>query len=195
MRRLTVALITASAVACSSAVGVAGASTSAAASGRGTCANARSLATRTNLRAMRAALLCLVNRQRSAHRLPSLHEDRRLDRSAQGWTAHMVGTGQFSHGHNFAGRISATGFAWSTAGENIASGYPTPASVMAGWMASEGHCRNILDPRFSAIGLGMVARATGGFASGPATWTQDFALPIGKAAPSRNTGPRNGCPY
>ena len=58
---------------------------------------------------MRAALLCLVNRQRSSRRLPSLHEDPRLDRSAQGWTAHMVATGQFSHGHNFAGRISATG--------------------------------------------------------------------------------------
>ena len=107
----------------------------------------------------------------------------------------MVASGQFTHGQNFAGRITAAGFHWSWAGENIATGYPSPAAVMAGWMASPGHCRNILSPSFSAIGIGMVPRPVGGFASGPATWTQDFALPVSKAAPSHRVGPQNGCPY
>jgi uncharacterized protein YkwD len=159
------------------------------------CAHASARATAHNLRAMRAALLCLVNRQRRSRGLPALHEDRRLDRSAQGWTAHMVAVRQFTHGRNFAGRISAAGFNWSAAGENIATGYPTPAAVVAGWMASMGHCRNILSPDFSALGIGMVARPVAGFASGPATWTQDFALPMGKPAPSHRTGPQAGCPY
>jgi uncharacterized protein YkwD len=144
---------------------------------------------------MRAAVLCLVNRERRTRGLPALREDRRLDRSAQGWTAHMVTARQFTHGANFAARITATGFVWSAAGENIATGYPTPRAVVAGWMASAGHCRNILSPIFSAIGIGVMARPVAGHASGPATWTQDFALPMGKHAPSRRTGPQNGCPY
>jgi uncharacterized protein YkwD len=148
-----------------------------------------------NLAAVRHAVLCLVNRERSSRGLPALREDRRLDRSAQGWTDTMVRSGQFSHGANFAGRISAAGFRWSQAGENIATGYPTAASVMAGWMASPGHCRNILDPGFSAIGIGMVPRAVPSAAGGPATWTQDFALPAGRRAPSRNGRPAAGCPY
>ena len=41
----------------------------------------------------------------------------------------------------------------------------------------------------------MVARPTRGYASAPATWTQDFALPMGNATPSGNTGPQSGCPY
>jgi uncharacterized protein YkwD len=160
-----------------------------------TCANATITAAPGNLTAVRAAVLCLVNQQRTTRGLPALTEDGRLDRSAQGWTTTMVNSGQFTHGLNFAGRISAAGFQWSFAGEDIATGFPTPARVIAGWMASEGHCRNILDPGFSAIGIGMVPRATGGYASGPATWTEDFALPMGKTAPSGNTGPQSGCPY
>ena len=159
------------------------------------CPNAGLRATSHNLRAMRVALLCLVNRQRTSRGLPALHEDRRLDRSAQGWTAHMVSAGQFTHGHNFASRISAVGFDWSAAGENIATGFPTPAKVMSAWMASTDHCRNLMDPSFTAIGFGMVPRPVKGYASGPATWTQDFALPAGKAAPSHRTGPQAGCPY
>ena len=161
----------------------------------GGCANTGLTATAGNLAVMRAAVLCLVNQQRSSRGLPPLGEDGRLDRAAQGWTATMVSSGQFTHGADFAARISATGFDWSFAGENIATGFPTPQAVITGWMGSLGHCRNILDPGFSAIGIGMVARATGGYASGPATWTQDFALPMGHSAPSRNTGPQNGCPY
>ena len=33
------------------------------------------------------------------------------------------------------------------------------------------------------------------YATGPATWTQDFALPMGKSAPSRSVGPMDRCPY
>lgn len=40
------------------------------------------------------------------------------------------------------------------AGENIAAGYPTPLSVVDGWMNSEGHRKNILNPNFRRIGVG-----------------------------------------
>jgi uncharacterized protein YkwD len=43
----------------------------------------------------------------------------------------------------------------STAGENVAYGYPTGRSVVNdGWMNSEGHRANILNPRFRLMGIG-----------------------------------------
>jgi uncharacterized protein YkwD len=145
--------------------------------------------------AMRAAVVCLIDQQRTAHGLPPLHADARLDNSAQSWSNRMVATHNFTHGTNFAGRISAAGFRWSAAGENIATGYQTPRQVVNGWMASTDHCRNILSPSYRSVGTGVNRHAIGGYGTGPGTWTQDFALPMGKSAPSGNWGPAGQCPY
>jgi uncharacterized protein YkwD len=145
--------------------------------------------------AIKSAVVCLINKQRAGRGLPALRESSLLDRSAQGWSDTMVATRQFTHGFNFAGRISAVGFAWSTAGENIATGFATPRTVVNAWMASTGHCQNILNPTFSSVGTGVVNRVVGGFASQGATWTEDFALPLGHRPPSGNVGPMDGCPY
>jgi uncharacterized protein YkwD len=142
---------------------------------------------------LQTAVLCLVNQQRVSRGLPRLHGSRRLNRSAQGWTNTMVRADFFSHGADFAARISAVGFDWSTAGENIASGFMTPAAVVRGWMHSVGHCRNILTPDFSFVGTGVSRRGTAGDSGG--TWTQDFALPMSAPAPSHRWGPADGCPY
>jgi uncharacterized protein YkwD len=107
----------------------------------------------------------------------------------------MVRDRTFSHGSDFAGRITAAGFHWSAAGENIATGYSTPSGVVSAWMASPEHCRNILAPNFSAIGVGVVGHAVTRSGRDAATWTQDFALPIGSSAPSGRWGPARGCPY
>ena len=43
----------------------------------------------------------------------------------------------------------------ATAGENVASGYRTGRSVVNnGWMNSEGHRGNILNPSFRLLGIG-----------------------------------------
>lgn len=42
---------------------------------------------------------------------------------------------------------------YRAAGENIAMGHLSPESVMKGWMNSEGHRRNILNPNFKSIGV------------------------------------------
>ncbi len=159
------------------------------------CAHARTPAVGASTTAMRTAVVCLINRQRTSRGLPALRASRRLDRSAQGWTDHMVATGVFSHGSNFAGRITATGYRWQFAGENIATGYPTPQSVVRGWMASQGHCENILDPSYLNVGTGVSRHGVRGVHTGPSTWTQDFALPAGRPAPSHNRRPAAGCPY
>jgi uncharacterized protein YkwD len=160
-----------------------------------TCADANAPATHTSKQALRTAVVCLINRQRALHHLPSLGAQPRLDRSAQAWTNTMVATGQFTHGLNFAARISAAGFQWSSAGENIATGYRTPRQAVTAWMASTGHCENILNPSFANVGTGVIAHPVGHFARGPATWTQDFGLWMGHQAPSGDTGPASGCPY
>ncbi len=161
----------------------------------GGCAYARTPADQAPAGAMRDAVVCLINHARAAHGLPPLHASGRLDRSAQGWTNAMVDGNFFSHGGDFAARISAVGFNWSSAGENIATGYSTPHQVVAGWMASMGHCQNILNPSFRDVGTGVRWRGLRGYGTGPGTWTEDFALPMGKRGMSGNYGPMNGCPY
>ncbi len=159
------------------------------------CANANLPATSASNEAMRTAVVCLINQQRARHGLPALRTSPLLNRSAQAWTNVMVLTGRFWHGINFAARLTAVGFIWRDAGENIATGFPTPARVVDAWMASRGHCQNILDPRYDRVGTGLARHPVGNFASRPSTWTQDFALPMHGYAPSHNSGPMNGCPY
>ena len=51
-------------------------------------------------------------------------------------------------------RMSAAGYNWNYAGENIAAGYTSPAAVMEGWMSSSGHRENILSTNFRDVGIG-----------------------------------------
>jgi uncharacterized protein YkwD len=158
------------------------------------CADAHTRIADASRRALQHAVVCLINRQRARHHLPRLHASRRLNRSAQGWTNTMVREGSFGHGSDFASRITAVGFHWSMAGENIATGFVTPAAVVRAWMASAGHCENILSPSFADVGTGVSRRGIAG-AGSYGTWTQDFALPMGHRPPSGNSGPASGCPY
>lgn len=56
-------------------------------------------------------------------------------------------------------RMVAAGYIYSSAGENIAWGYPNPAAVMAAWMASSGHRANILSSTFREMGNGYYNQA------------------------------------
>jgi uncharacterized protein YkwD len=106
----------------------------------------------------------------------------------------MVARSEFSHAR-FVARIDAVRYDWRTAEENIATGYMTPSAAVAGWMASPDHCRNILDPSIRNVGTGERPAAVRGWASGPATWTQDFGLRMSQPPSSHNAGPASRCPY
>jgi len=69
-------------------------------------------------------------------------------------------------------RMDAAGYRYSSAGENIAAGNPTAADTMQQWMDSDGHCRNIMSPDFTELGVGYFA---GGFYGH--MWTQAFGRP------------------
>ncbi len=160
-----------------------------------TCPNANAVAGSTSVEALRTAVVCLINEQRTSRHLPPLRASRLLDHSAQDWTNAMVASDVFSHGTNFAARISAVGYVWRAAGENIATGFQTPRGVVNAWMASTGHCQNILNPTYGNVGTGISSHPVRGWATGAGTWTQDFALSMFKSPPSGNWGPADGCPY
>jgi len=68
-------------------------------------------------------------------------------------------------------RVTRAGYKWRTTGENIASGPTSPEEVMAGWLASPGHCENIMSPRFREMGIAWVVDPKS--ASG-VYWAQTF---------------------
>ena len=51
--------------------------------------------------------------------------------------------------------LKEAGVKYFSVGENIAMGYRTPADVMKGWMDSEGHRNNILNPNFTDFACGV----------------------------------------
>lgn len=45
---------------------------------------------------------------------------------------------------------------YRAAGENISAGHPSISASMEGWLASDGHCSNIMNPDFTEMGAGYV---------------------------------------
>ncbi|MBQ4347306.1 MAG: CAP domain-containing protein, partial [Firmicutes bacterium] len=60
---------------------------------------------------------------------------------------------------------------YTKAGENMASGYKSPEKVVECWLNSPGHSKNILDPAFTHIGVGLVSDANDEYGY---YWTQIF---------------------
>lgn len=56
---------------------------------------------------------------------------------------------------DFSTRIRLYYTDYYAAGENLAAGFDTPEDVVKGWMGSEGHRNNMLDPRYREIGVGF----------------------------------------
>jgi uncharacterized protein YkwD len=98
-----------------------------------------------------------------------------LAAAALAHSADMAARDYFAHadpeGRSVAQRASAAGYRWRAVGENIAAGLGEPPAVVAGWLASPGHCANIMSADFAEMGAAFVLRA--GTARG-VWWTQTF---------------------
>lgn len=135
-----------------------------------------------------ADVLRLVNQQRAAGAscgargsfapAAALTPNARLAAAAYGHSRDMADNNYFSHdsldGRSMADRINATGYTWSTIGENIAAGYDSVQSVVSGWMSSDGHCANLMNPRFTELGM---ACARNDASTYRLYWTQEFGRP------------------
>ncbi len=139
--------------------------------------------------AIRAAVVCLIDRERAHWRLPPLSQDRQLDRAAEEFANRLAGgNGLFAH-DDPAARVSRAGYRWAVVGENIATGYPTADGVVRAWMASTGHCRNILDTAYRNVGVGFNPRPVRGAANRPGTWTVDFGRRLSQRRELRQIRP------
>ncbi len=52
-------------------------------------------------------------------------------------------------------RVEEAGYTWSRCAENVCVGYRTPAEAVQGWLESEGHCRNIMNPAYREAGAAL----------------------------------------
>ena len=99
--------------------------------------------------------------------LPPLKHNAMLDASSEMHSVNMADRNFFAHCDLDEStlpwdRMTSVGYSWAWAGENIAAGQSTPASVMSGWMNSSGHRANILNTNFYEIGVGYYAPGSDG---------------------------------
>ncbi|MBL8289743.1 MAG: CAP domain-containing protein [Rubrivivax sp.] len=114
------------------------------------------------------ALLDEINRHRaagaacgSAHKdpAPPMRWNSLLERAAAAHVRDMAPRNGGSIGHTGSNgstvgtRTDAVGYRWSTVGENVAAGRATALATVAQWMASPGHCSNIMNPAFTEVGV------------------------------------------
>jgi uncharacterized protein YkwD len=123
-------------------------------------------------------VIALINNERANVGVGSLSGQGQLGSAARSRSKDMACNGFFSHtgsdGSSPSARISREGYGWSAVAENIAAGYGDPASVVAGWMGSQGHKDNILNPNYTEIGIGYVYVSGSPYGT---YWTADFARP------------------
>jgi uncharacterized protein YkwD len=83
-----------------------------------------------------------------------------LAQAAEQHSREMARLAYFDHvgrdGSRVSQRADAAGYRWRSIAENLAAGYANLADALRGWIRSEGHCRNLLDERYSEFGLSRV---------------------------------------
>ncbi|WP_106478028.1 CAP domain-containing protein [Phytohalomonas tamaricis] len=102
----------------------------------------------------------------------------KLEAAAMEHSKDMAKTNYFGHaspeGTRIGDRVSAVGYKWQAVGENIAAGQRSATAVINGWLASPGHCANIMNGTFTEMGLARVDMQSSKYSR---YWTQVFARP------------------
>ncbi len=133
-------------------------------------------------------MLTLVNNARAAGRTcgtddlppqPALAWDCMLDQSSLTHSTSMANNDFHEHvspvdGTDPGDRIRAAGYTPQAWGENIAAGYADEESVMDGWLASPGHCSNLMSSAFTQMGAADASNPGSTFGK---YWTQNFGRP------------------
>ena len=106
-----------------------------------------------------ARVLDDVNARRGQHGLAPVAVSDALVRAAVHQACHMARSGRMSHegakGARLPARLRKVGYRYRAAAENVAFGHRDAGRVVAGWMASDGHRRNILMPSATQAGAAM----------------------------------------
>lgn len=106
---------------------------------------------------------------------PALAWNTALADAAYSHSLDMATQNYFAHnsldGRSAGARVTAAGYSWSAVGENIAAGYPSLQAAIDGWMASDGHCANLMSTAFADVGLACARHSASTYGI---YWTQDF---------------------
>ena len=124
-------------------------------------------------------ILALVNVERARVGCRPLRLNSKLNSAAQVHTVDMARHNFFSHdsrdGRSPFDRITAAGYRFRSAAENIAAGSSTAAATMRQWMNSPGHKANILNCGFRDLGVGHAKGVNADYSD---YWTQDFGTKL-----------------
>lgn len=93
-----------------------------------------------------------INQLRMSQGLNALSVDGNLAGIAQDWANSMALADGISHRADLRSGVTGN---WQTLGENVGVG-PTVSSLMDAFIASPGHYKNLVDPRFTHVGVGTV---------------------------------------
>ncbi len=107
--------------------------------------------------------------------VPALTVDPQLNTASDKFAVDLATYNYFSHtgrdGSLPWDRMTREGYSWRAAGENIAAGYTTTRAVVNGWLASPGHCQNIMSASFKNVGVGYGYSASSTYKY---YWVTDF---------------------
>ncbi|KOT50941.1 hypothetical protein ADK43_33010 [Streptomyces rimosus subsp. rimosus] len=130
-----------------------------------------------NVEATRQAVIRLVNRERARAGCRPVRSHRTVTEAAQRHSGHMARDDSLSHrergGSGPGNRLSAVGYDWRRAGEDIARGQRGAAEVVRDWANSPEHRVVLTDCAFRHAGVGI---DTGTDGRGP-WWTLLLAVP------------------
>jgi uncharacterized protein YkwD len=98
-----------------------------------------------------------INALRAEVGVGALTRNGDLDGRAQAWAESMAASGVLGHSGIVSTLVSG---GWSIAGENVGYG-PSVESVFAALRASSSHYSNMVDARFTSLGVGVVVDANG----------------------------------
>jgi uncharacterized protein YkwD len=120
-------------------------------------------------------MLSRVNALRSAAGAAPVALCTRLLSSAQDYASLMANSNYYGHvgpdGSEPWDRMSAHGYQWRGAAENIAAGFSDLDEVMKAWQSSPGHYANIVNPEFEHVGFGMATQDSSTYGT---YWVQHF---------------------
>ena len=99
-----------------------------------------------------------------------------LERAALAHAQDMAARSYIGHkgsdGSTPADRATRVGYTWNSVAENVAAGQTTAEEVVNTWLASPGHCANLMRPRYSDTGVAYAVNPAG---EKGIYWVQVFA--------------------
>jgi uncharacterized protein YkwD len=104
-----------------------------------------------------AVLVNLTNQNRAAANVAELTVNPLLEKAAQMKADDMAAKGYFAH-NTPEGKtpwywFDQAGYKYTYAGENLAVNFEESADVETAWMNSRGHFLNIMNPKYTEIGM------------------------------------------